>query len=137
MNDNEHVQGVDQIVSNLTLLSPAIGKRIAVALDITAKEVVNFARQNHPYTDRTTNLTQSIDQGDIVIHKNGVEAYVVARQPYASFVEEGTRRSKPYPFLWPAVARHQKVMIKRVANAYKEGERVIKINEGIRNNEPT
>ncbi len=135
MNEKDDVKGVDQILTNLSLLAPAIGKRIAVQLDITAKEVVNYARQNHPYTDRTTNLTQSIDQGDLLITEGRIEAEIVARQPYASFVEAAS--GGKFAYLWPAVARHQRVLVKRMVQAYKEGERVIRINEGLRGMDPT
>ena len=37
----------------------------------------------------------------------GYRVEVFARMPYASFVDEGTSRSRPYPYLWPAWQRRE------------------------------
>lgn len=111
--------GVSDVVQNLSRLPQAIAEELAVAADITAKQVVDFAKQHHPYRDRTGNLTQSIQQGVIIVLDQEVDATVEARQPYASFVEFGTSRAKPYPFLWPAVAAHQRVFLAQCASALK------------------
>lgn len=114
------VFGAEEVVLNLSKLAPRLVADLYQAADIATKAVADFAKLNHPYTDRTTNLTQSIQQGTIVILDSGVDATVEARQPYASFVEMGTSRSKPYPFLWPAVAAKQKLFFDLCAKAYKK-----------------
>lgn len=113
------ILGVEDVVTNLSKLPPEIARELAVAADVTTKLIVNEAKQNHPYMDRTGNLTQSIQQGVIVILDDGVDATVEARQPYASYVEFGTARSKPYPFMWPAVAAHQQTFFRQCKAALK------------------
>jgi HK97 gp10 family phage protein len=62
------------------------------------RQAASYAKTNHPYQDRTGNLTKSIQS---VPTSTG--AYLSARMPYAHFVEWGTRHAKPYPYLRPAI----------------------------------
>jgi len=85
------------------------GKNLAQEIvDITGQVqalVVNDARMNHPYTDRTGNLTQSIQPGPVEATERMVSGVIEARMQYASFVEFGTSRARPFPFLVPAMLR--------------------------------
>ena len=60
------------------------------------------ARTDHPYTDRTFHLSGLGDGGDDTnshaTETDDGEAYMVWPVPYASFVDKGTSRSRPYPF---------------------------------------
>lgn len=59
-----------------------------------AREGVEAAQQNHPYTDRTQNLTNTA-------HAERTErgtAAMVWPMDYASFVDKGTSRARPFPF---------------------------------------
>ncbi len=67
----------------------------------------DYAKANHPYKDRTHNLTKSIQS---VPTKTG--AYLSARMFYGSFVEWGTVKNKPYPYLRPAI----EFMLKMIRN---------------------
>lgn len=116
---DKNVRGVDEITRNLSKFSKESVKKIQVVSDIVAKQVVDYAKDNHPYTDRTTNLTQSIEQGEVVITDKKVEVEVVARQPYASYVEFGTARAKASPFLWPAVIKHQRIFASKIKQIFK------------------
>ena len=63
-----------------------------------ARAAAQYAKDNHPYKDRTYNLTKSIQA---VPTSNG--AYLSARMFYGSFVEFGTVKNKAYPYLRPAI----------------------------------
>lgn len=83
----------------------ALERETQRTVDDVAQAVADHAKTNHPYRDRTTNLTNSIQ----VLPGPGLnEAQVFAGEEYASFVEEGTKRedgsqrSAPYPYMAPA-----------------------------------
>ena len=63
-----------------------------------ARNAAKYAKDNHPYQDRTGNLTRSIQS---VPTAEG--AYLSARTRYAGYVEYGTSRNKEYPYLRPAI----------------------------------
>lgn len=68
-----------------------------------AGEVVAFAaRADHPYTDRTGDLTGSIEGLPAVRTANGAQGGVVAGMDYASYVE-----GRGYAFLEPALMSQQ------------------------------
>lgn len=67
-----------------------------------AQGAAQHARAEHPYTDRTGNLTASIEALPARTVGDRVEGGVVAGAIYASYVDEGTDRSRPYPFMEPA-----------------------------------
>ena len=58
-----------------------------------AKDGVESMKDSHPYTDRTGNLTGSMNANALAV---GAEMRV--EMPYAGFVDKGTSRNRPYPF---------------------------------------
>ena len=59
-----------------------------------ARVGVKEEQAEHPYTDRTRNLTDNAH----VEQTGDREAEMVWPEEYASFVDKGTSKSKPYPF---------------------------------------
>lgn len=113
------IEGMDDLLKNLSDYPKKVVGALAQAAEISQALVVADARQNHPYTDRTENLTNSIQAGRILITELSVEAEVVALMDYASFVEMGTSRARAFPFLYPAVMAQQADYVKRVAAAVR------------------
>ncbi len=99
------ISGMDELVRNLSNYSKKAIEGVVRAAQISQALVVNDARSDHPYIDRTGNLTNSIQAGAVEVSDNKVEAEVQARMEYASFVEYGTSRARAYPFLVPALLR--------------------------------
>ena len=77
--------------------------KVERAVEMTQAFVVNRARNSHPYTDRTQNLTNSILPGKVERTFGFIEGEVAANMKYSAFVEEGTSRSRPHPYLEPAL----------------------------------
>lgn len=99
------IKGMDALIKNLSRYPDEVIKGCVQAAQITQALIVNDARSDHPYKDRTGNLTNSIQPGDVVVDDVEVTAFVEARMEYATFVEFGTSRAHAYPFLTPAMLR--------------------------------
>lgn len=95
--------GLPKVIKNLGKYSELVLQACVDAAQISQARIVNSARTDHPYKDRTGNLTNSIQPGNVEVSEQGVTAYVEARMSYASFVEFGTSRAHAYPFLTPAM----------------------------------
>jgi len=113
------VNGQEELLRNLSKYEAEKVKDIYEAAAAVQAIVVNDARADHPYKDRTTNLTKSIMAGVVNVEDDNVTAEVKAEAEYASYVEMGTSRSKPYPFLYPAVMRAQKIFLNAMRKALK------------------
>lgn len=79
-----------------------------------AQGVAQYARAEHPYTDRTGNLTASIEALPARYVGEHVEGGVVAGMDYASYVNEGTSRARAYPYMDPA-ARATEPYVEEIA----------------------
>lgn len=68
-------------------------RNLAIAVRMAADEAAGEAKSNHDYTDRSSNLTNSIQpDGPTGSFRNGdLQAIVSAGAGYAVFVELGTR----------------------------------------------
>lgn len=97
------ILGIPEVIKNFGEYQSRVLQAAVTATQMSQARIVNQARSNHPYQDRSGNLTNSIQAGDIEISEIGVTAFVEARMEYASFVEFGTSRSRAYPFLTPAM----------------------------------
>ena len=89
-----------------------------------AAEGIRAARSEHPYTDRTYHLSGEGDGGsDENSHaeqrRDGI-AEMVWPVEYASFVDEGTNRSRPYPFTPQAHARAEQILQEGTERAVAE-----------------
>lgn len=78
-----------------------------------ARAGVIEAQQNHPYTDRTQQLTNTAHA------ERGPErgtSEMVWEMDYASFVDRGTSRARPYPFTPQAKEEAARVLDQRVTS---------------------
>lgn len=100
--------GVDECLDEL---AEALGYEGALAVERCATQVAGYARAEHPYTDRTGALTASLEPlpatGSLL--DGTLEGAVVAGREYASYIEEGTTRARPYPYLEPAARASEPV----------------------------
>jgi HK97 gp10 family phage protein len=80
-------------------LSPAMVEAAALVAD--------EARADHPYEDRTGDLTARTVPGAIVAHGDTLTVQLVGDTEYGGFVDEGTARMAARPFLRPAFDRRE------------------------------
>jgi len=108
-------KGVEQIVLNLKNFDRRKTERVEIAVQQTQSLVVAYAKGNHPYTDRTSNLTKSIAPGRVTVGRNSINGEVVANMEYAAYVER--RWGGRYAYLWPAMKATQRDFFKLVKRA--------------------
>ena len=104
------------VTGALRELSQAIDAEAARAVADGAASVVDAARRNHTFTNRTGRLERSIraaaPRGRA--SRGLVSVDVLGATPYGGFVEEGTSRSRPYPYLTPAWHLQEQEFARRV-----------------------
>lgn len=88
-------------LSDLDDLEAALLEGIEDGVRRAAETIAFAARAEHPYTDRTTTLTNSIEAVEPTRSGDEVRGAVVAEAPYASYLE-----ARPeYAFLGPVAER--------------------------------
>jgi len=111
------IKGVKELLNNLSKWEKEKVDDIYQAAVAVQAIVVNDARSIVPI--RTTNLLKSIQAGVVTIEDDNVTAEVKAEAEYASYVEMGTSRMKPQPYLMPAVFRNQSTFIRAMQKAMR------------------
>lgn len=93
------IEGLEELKAEWAEGCDELGRDLETTTLLAAKDGIERAKTVHPYTDRTGNLTGEA-------HANALArgAAMVWGMTYASFVDQGTSRSRPYPFTPGAVA---------------------------------
>jgi hypothetical protein len=79
---------------------------VEAELEWFGQTVSQDAKEDHPYQDRTGELTRSIGFTVESWAMNRIQVNVFATATYAEAVEFGTSKSRPYPFLFPKFYLH-------------------------------
>lgn len=101
------ITGIPEAMLKLDLFEKLLIKELIEATDWSTITVRDFAKHNHPYHDWTQNLTNSIYMQPAKIEGNFIAGKVGAGMEYAAAVEFRTERSRPYPFLVPAIKQNE------------------------------
>ena len=123
------VVGDKQVAEALQRAPREVGAEVARAINWGTTKIANTAKQDHPYTDRTANLTNSI--GIIPARQaiGNVVGIAQAVMAYAEAVEEGTPPhgdhpgSAPHPFMGPAKDKHYDDIVRRIEAGADRGLR--------------
>ena len=86
-------------------LDAGLYSAVKEAAEAGAKE----ARDNHPYRNRTGMLERNTVALMLREGFNNYEGEIFANREYASYVNDGTSRSRPYPFMPQAEAKARQV----------------------------
>jgi hypothetical protein len=98
-----HFEGVNECLADLLAgLDGGLSETMHTVDVIVADE----AAARHPYQNRTWNLQRHTVPGRVTGSvRTNFHGAVHGDMFYGSFVDEGTSRSRPYPFLFPAYVR--------------------------------
>lgn len=124
----QYIAGVQKVLNNLAIQKLDTLRRVADAVDQSALKVANHAKAGHEgamahadqrYQNKTGTLTRSITPELTKASQQMVEAQIFSNIEYAPNVELGTGKTRPYPFLFPALQANQGDFKTRVAKAAK------------------
>lgn len=118
--------GINDLLRDIDNSKSIIHTAVAAAVATVTKDIAEYAKQNHPFTNRTTNLENSIQPLPVTVEGNIISGAVNAGMEYAKFVEYGTSRAAPYPYLHPAIEANKENLINTIAEAVNRAEQVIK-----------
>lgn len=91
------LEGLDEFERELGAAMHELREDLAQASLAAADAGVSEMQANHPYTDRTYQLSGGMHAA-AVDGSDGREAEMRTQAEYASFVDKGTSRNRPYPF---------------------------------------
>jgi hypothetical protein len=117
------IKGLKELNDNLIVFCKESIINLAEAIDNTDVKIQNEAKADHGgiggvnvkergwerahlsdrYEDISTNLTNSIQAKEVEFSDMKIKGGVEAGEEYAVYIELGTSRSQPYPFLFPAL----------------------------------
>lgn len=125
------VEGVEQFEQRWLRAFDELERDSRGAASQGAHAGVEKMQADHPYTDRTYNLTQSMAAVDFVPDvetDDGIEhgAEIVVGAEYASFVDRGTSRSRPYPFTPKAERAAEREAMRAERDALRNFRRAVK-----------
>lgn len=121
------VEGLNDLLKNIDVLKDNERTAVAAALGVVSQEIAQYAQQNHAFNNRTGNLEASIQALPIEEEAGQPVSGVKAGMEYAPYVEFGTSRSAPYPFLVPAVEANKQNLLDTVAKAVERAKQVVKV----------
>lgn len=118
------IKGLNELKKNLDIFKRQTFDLVKKAIQESAIMIQNEAKQNHGenahatnrYIDRTANLTNSIQATIAQETIDKIMVNVIAGMQYASSVELGTVKSRPFPFLFPAYEKNGKILNESIKN---------------------
>lgn len=121
------VTGLNDLLRNIDITANATTTAIAAGVAQVAIDAANYAKENHPYKNRTTNMETSVEPMPVTIDGTQVNSGVHAPMPYSVHLEYGTSKMKPYPSIIPAVEANQNNLEITVAAVAARAQLVAKV----------
>lgn len=127
------MDGLNDLLRNLDVTKDIAKTATAAAMAAVSIDVANYAKANHTFQNRTQNLENSIQPLPVEVEDETVIGAVQASSKdkagmeYAPFVELGTSRSAPYPFMQPAVEANKQNLLNTVAGTVERQLRGLKV----------
>ena len=118
--------GLNDLLRYIDKTKSTVITAVAAAVGQVTIEIAEDAKTNHSFTNRTGNLENSIQPLPVKVDGSTISGGVNAGMEYAKFVEYGTSKAAPYPFLTPAVEANKDNLTNTVAEAINRAEQVVK-----------
>lgn len=93
------LEGVDELAGDLSAAIDDFGTDLREAVMRAGESAVQEMQQNHPYQDQTQRLTGGMQCRQGRQTRYTAQAEVTFEAPYAKYVNDGTVKSRAYPFL--------------------------------------
>jgi HK97 gp10 family phage protein len=102
-------EGIEEFRRNCQEAAKELDAGLYSAVKEAAEAGALEARTNHPYTNRTGMLEANTVALMLRQGFANYEGEIFANREYASYVNDGTSRSRPYPFMPQAEAKARQV----------------------------
>lgn len=118
-------EGLREMRREVHRLGAVLDDVLERAVRTTSREVAKEAKNSHGYQDRTGRLTRSITHYEPVgkFSEDSLEGLVGAPTPYASYVEDGTRRARAFKYLGTAWVLQRAETEQRMDDALEDAVR--------------
>jgi HK97 gp10 family phage protein len=123
--DNIELSGVDEILNKLQKIGVNVSRLENQALRNAAEPVLEDAKANAPI--RTGKLKEGLKISGVK-NRDGTKYVLVGIDKsdnskifYGKFIEFGTSKMSPRPFLEPAYDKNKKEILERIKSTLKEG----------------
>ena len=122
------IEGLNNLLENFKGFTDATKVAMASAMAVVEQDVVDEAKQNHTFQNRTGNLENSIQALPVQNEDDEIIGEVKAGMEYATYVEFGTSKMAPRPFLTTAIEANQKNLTETMASAVERSKQVVKVS---------
>lgn len=122
------VEGMNDLLRNIDILKDTTLTAQAAGMAQVCIDVANYAKENHPFQNQTGNLENSIQPLSVEIEDGVVVGPVRAGEDYSFFVEFGTSKSAPYPFMVPAKEANRQNLIDTMAAVTERAQQAVKVS---------
>ena len=95
------ITGLDEVQRNLEKWHNGVTRQVARAMEEIGALLENYAKQNHPWSDRTSNTTNSIRGFISKATPLMIQTTLSAGMDYDVFLE--LARDGKWAWLWPAI----------------------------------
>ncbi|EIW20714.1 MULTISPECIES: hypothetical protein [Pelosinus] len=119
--------GMNDLLKNINIYKNAVITGVAAGVATVCVDVANHAKVNHAFTNRTYNLENAIQPVPVKIIGTIIEGAVKDSMFYAYWVEFGTVKSAPYPYMSPAIEANKKNLHDTIEAAIARGKLAIKV----------
>lgn len=127
------VDGMNNLLRNIDILKDTVVTAQAAGMAKVCIDVANYAKENHSFQNRTENLENSIQPQPVEIENGCITGTVIATgkagMNYAAYVEFGTAKSAPYPFMTPAVEANKGNLQATVAAVTERAQQALKVTK--------
>jgi HK97 gp10 family phage protein len=103
MNFQFKLDGTDDLIKKLQNVAEQFPQVLTASTDVVTNEIAEDAKQNHTFQNITGNLEASITNQPATFDGTNITGYVSAGMEYSAWVEFGTSKAAPYPYLTPAI----------------------------------
>lgn len=111
------VTGIDDRIRAVQGVERQLKLNIVVALEWFGRTVREEMIHTHTFRNRTGRLERSMGYTVEAWTASTIQINVFALAPYARAVEEGTSRSRPYPYFWQVFYKHLTELYRRLQAA--------------------
>lgn len=121
------IDGLNDLLRNIDVLKDTVLTAQAAGMAQVSIDVSEYAKANHSFQNRTYNLENSIQPLPVEVEDNIVVGAVEAGMEYAPWVEFGTSKSAPYPFLNPAKEANRQNLIDTMAAVTERAQQAVRV----------